>query len=116
MTPLIHAAASYISLSRRAMHLKVGRLARSSRCADEPVQRARSGRLRACWRSSKSGSGSLFVIVLAKQIVDRSRARFHLLGHLFGGERGAGVWRPMADGRRPLADEPSLPGHGPMAG
>jgi hypothetical protein len=36
------------------------------------------------------------VIVSAKQIVDRSRARLHLLGYLFGGRREASAWRATA--------------------
>jgi hypothetical protein len=52
------------------------------------------------------------VIVSAKQIVDRLRAGFHLLG----GRREPGAGRPRADDWRPTFYEPSLPRRGPVAG
>jgi hypothetical protein len=55
--------------------------------------------------STPGGSGSSFVIVSAKQLVDRCRACLHLLS----GWREARAWGPMAD-------EPSLLGRRPVAG
>lgn len=62
------------------------------------------------------GSSSHFVVVSAEQIVDRSRPRLHLLYSLLGRRRVAAALSLMADVRRPIAEEPPLPGRRPMTG